>query len=101
MKSLRESAEHLRRFDVTLYGVSIDRPEANAKFAKRLELPFTILSDPGKQVANAYGVLKLGLFPRRWTFVIDRAGLVAFIDKHVSVKSAGADLVSALERVLA
>jgi peroxiredoxin Q/BCP len=99
MKSLRASADELSRLDVALYGASVDRPEANLKFANKLQLPFPILSDRGKQVAEAYGVLKLGLFPRRWTFVIDRDGNVAFIEKQVSPKSAGVDLVALLERL--
>ncbi len=96
MKSLRESAEELSRFEVALYGASVDRPEANLKFATKLDLPFPILSDPEKSVAAAYGVLKLGLFPRRWTFVIDRDGNVAHVEKQVSPRSAGVDLVKVL-----
>lgn len=100
MKALRESAEELGRFDAALYGASVDRPEANLEFATRLELPFPILSDPDKTVARDFGVLKLGLFPRRWTFVIDRDGRVAAIEKQVGPKTAGIDLVALLERLL-
>ncbi len=100
MRSLRESADELSRFEVALYGASVDKPAANRKFATKLELPFPILSDPDKTVAKAYGVLKLGLIPRRWTFVIDRDGNIAHIDKQVGVKTAGADLVAILESSL-
>ena len=99
MKSLRASADELRRFDVALYGASVDRPEANLRFAQKLELPFPILSDPEKRAAGAYGVLKLKLFPRRWTFVIDRDGTVAGIEKRVGPKTAGVDLVALLEKL--
>jgi peroxiredoxin Q/BCP len=74
----------------------VDKPEANLKFARRLELPFPILSDPGKQVARAYGVLKIGLFASRKTIVIDREGRVAHIETKVTPTTAGADLVSLL-----
>ena len=97
MGSLRESGDELGRFELGLYAASVDRPEANLKFAERLGLPYPILSDPGKDVARAYGVLKLGLFARRWTFVIDRDGLVAHIEKEVTPKKAGADLLRLLE----
>ena len=74
----------------------MDRPETNLKFAQRLELDYPILSDPGKQVARAYGVLKAGLFASRKTFVIDREGRVAHIVTKVSPKTAGEDLVGIL-----
>jgi len=93
------SGEELRRFEVALYGASVDRPEANLKFARRLELAYPILSDPGKETARAYGVLKLGIFARRWTFVIDRDGAVAHIEKNVTPKTAGPDLARLLERL--
>jgi peroxiredoxin len=41
-------------------------------------------------------VLKAGLFASRKTIVIDRDGLVAFIDDKVSPKTAGEDLVTIL-----
>jgi len=95
--SFRESGERLKRFELALYAASVDRPETNLKFATRLELPYPILSDPDKGVARDYGVLKLGMFARRWTFVIDPDGLVAHIEKNVSPKTAGNDLVELLE----
>jgi len=90
------SADRLKRFELAPYAASVDRPEANLKFAERLELPYPILSDPSKDAARVYGVLKLGMFARRWTFVIDRDGLVAHIEKNVSPKTAGNDLVQLL-----
>ena len=75
----------------------MDGPEANARFARRLELPYPILSDPGKQVARAYGVLRIGLFAARKTFVIDIAGNLAHVQEKVSPKSAGDDLLRVLE----
>ena len=62
-------------------------------------MPYPILSDPGKEVARAYGVLKLGLFARRWTFVIDRDGLIAHIEEKVAPGTAGDDLVRLLQRL--
>jgi peroxiredoxin Q/BCP len=39
------------------------------------------------------GVTSLGgLFARRWTFYIDRDGIIRLIDKKVSVESAGQDI---------
>ncbi len=75
----------------------MDKPAANARFATRLKLPYPILSDPGKQVARAYGVLRIGMFAARRTFVIDIEGNLAHIQQNVSPRVAGADLLRILE----
>ena len=36
-------------------GVSPDKPESHAKFAKKFRLPFTLLCDPDKKVMTKYG----------------------------------------------
>jgi peroxiredoxin Q/BCP len=81
---------------VALFAASVDRPETNLRFARKLELTYPILSDPGKKVAKAYGVLRAGLFASRKTIVVDRDGLVAHIETKVSLKTAGEDLVRVL-----
>ena len=82
----------MNRFEFALYGASVDKPAANLKFATRLGLAYPILSDPTKQVARAYGVLKFGLVARRWAFVIDREGRIVHTEKKVAPGTAGADL---------
>jgi len=59
-------------------------------------LDYPILSDPGKQVAKAYGVLRAGLFASRKTIVVDREGRVAHVENKVSPKTAGEDLIRVL-----
>jgi peroxiredoxin len=57
---------------VAYFMVSLDSPEKNQDFAESLDANFPLLSDPGKQVARAYGVLgALRLFAKRRTFYID------------------------------
>jgi len=63
-------------------------------------LNYPILSDPGKKVAEAYGVVHgLRRLPERWTFYIDKQGVVREIDKSVSVKSHGADICAKLKEL--
>ena len=63
-------------------GISIDSEERNRKFAEETGASFPLLSDTGKQVAKAYGVLNFTrLFANRVTFVIDKAGIVRHIDE--------------------
>lgn len=80
--------------------VSLDEPEKNRAFAKELEARHVVLSDPGGEVARAYGVTALGgLYARRWTFYIDPDGVIREIDKDVNVGSAGQDIARNLERL--
>lgn len=80
--------------------VSLDDPDQNREFAQSLGAKHVVLSDPEKAVAEAYGVTALGgLYSRRWTFYIDREGVVRHIDKDVNVESAGQDIVRTLKRL--
>ncbi len=64
------------------FAASVDTPEDNKKFAESLGLDFPILSDPGKQVATAYGVVTPERqFAQRWTFYIGVDGKILYIDK--------------------
>ncbi len=82
------------------YAASIDKPETNRKFAQSLELDYPIISDPGKQTATAYGVLRvIGLYAARQTFYIGADGKLLYVDASVKASSAGDDLVARLEEL--
>ncbi len=77
--------------------VSLDDPAKNKAFADSLGAKLVLLSDPGGESASAYGVSALGgLYARRWTFYIDREGVIRAIDKDVRVDSAGQDIAKKL-----
>lgn len=92
-RSLRESGDELRKFDVAVFAASCDTPETNRKFAEALALDYPILSDPGRGVARAYGVVDGDKrWPRRWTFTIGKDGRILHVDRDVHVMSAGGTL---------
>ncbi len=72
--------------------VSVDDAETNTRFAKEHEADFPILSNPTKDVGNAYGVLSASGLARRWTFYIGTDGKIIKIDDKVSAGTAGEDL---------
>ena len=77
--------------------VSLDDPEKNQEFAEGLGAKHVLLSDPTGETAKAYGVSALGgLFAKRWTFYIDRDGVIRAIDKSVSTSTAGQDIARKL-----
>jgi peroxiredoxin Q/BCP len=77
--------------------VSLDDPEKNRAFAESLGAKHVLLSDPTGETARAYGVAGFaGLFAKRWTFYVDRDGIVRAIDQNVATASAGQDIARKL-----
>ena len=77
--------------------ISVDDADTNRRFAESLDANFPILSDPGRGVAEAYGVLNAAWsLPNRWTFIIGPDGKILMIDKQVSMSRAGQELVANL-----
>lgn len=78
--------------------ISVDDAQTNKEFAESLDADFPLLSDPGKGVATAYGVVnEERSVPFRWTFIIGPDGKILKIDKEVSPQTAGVDLVADLD----
>ena len=95
-KSLKESGETIRAYDVKYFAASVDDAETNKKFAESLELDFPVLSDPSKETATAYGVLNEHQVASRWTFYIAPDGKISAIDREVKPDTAAADIAAKL-----
>jgi peroxiredoxin len=66
-------------------GISIDSTHVNKAWAASMgSINFPLLSDfwPHGAVAKAYGVLRDGGFSERSVFIIDKQGVVRYIDVH-------------------
>ena len=100
-KSMRENGEKIRAFDVAYFTASVDDVEKNTDFAKSLMLDYPILSDPDKTVAQAYGVVSPRGFANRWTFYIDKEGIIRTIDKAVQSRTeqAGSDVAAKIKEL--
>ncbi len=48
----------MQKTGAVLLGVSPDTPKAQKKFQEKFDLPFTLLADVDKKVAEAFGVMK-------------------------------------------
>src|SRR5204862_4039345 len=97
-KSFRELNTALKARDVAYFTASVDTPETNKKFAESLDVNYPILSDPDKSVAKAYGVVHEGRpVPERWTFYIDKEGVIRAIDKKINAPTAAGDVASKLK----
>ncbi len=91
-KALRDSGREIKSFDVAYFMASVNPLAENTAFAKEYELDFPILSNPEKDMIEAYGVLGRGGFANRWTYYIDSDGIVVKIDKETNPATAGTDL---------
>ncbi|HWE04287.1 MAG TPA: peroxiredoxin [Tepidisphaeraceae bacterium] len=96
-KSIGASGAKLKPLGIAYFTASVDTPEQNKKFAESLALDYPILSDPDKKVAEAYGVVHGDRkVAERWTFYIDKDGVIKAIDKGVQKKTetAGDDIAA-------
>ena len=67
----RDAWADLQGLGVVVLGVSPDSAESHARFAEKYRLPFTLLSDPDKQVMQAYGAWgEKTMYGRKTTGVI-------------------------------
>lgn len=89
--AIRDTYAGFKKVKAVVLGVSTDSVTSHAKFAKKFNLPFTLLADEEKKVTNAYGVWGKKKFmgreymgTRRTSFLIDPAGIIAKV--YVEVK---------------
>ncbi|RPJ70650.1 MAG: hypothetical protein EHM24_01260 [Acidobacteria bacterium] len=82
---------------MAFFEASVDGPEANRQLAEMLDLPHPILSDPGREVAAAYGVLAGGRrAASRWTFYIGTDGRILYVDRNVTADGHGEEVPARL-----
>jgi peroxiredoxin Q/BCP len=78
--SFRDNYEDFTDWGAEVIGVSNDSVESHKKFLDTYLLPFILLSDPKGEVRSLYGATKaFGFLPGRFTFIIDKTGVVRHI----------------------
>jgi peroxiredoxin Q/BCP len=99
-KSFKDNGDSIKPLKVAYFTASVDTPEANKKFSDKLGLDYPILSDPDKKVAEAYGVVHGDRkVAERWTFYIDKEGIIRGIEKKINTKQAGVELTSKIKEL--
>ena len=74
----RDGVEAFAGLRVQVVGISDDSAESHRKFRQKYDLPFTLLSDPGLEVAALYdskGMLGM----KRSVFLVDEAGVIRYL----------------------
>ena len=87
--------------NVEVIGISRDSVASHVKFAKKYNLPFTLLSDPDLEAIKAYGVWqekklygKVSMGVVRTTFIIDENGIIEKIMKKVKPDTNAAEILA-------
>ena len=100
----RDLRKKFQTVGAEIYGVSFDSLDSHKKFITKYKLPFPLLSDSDKSVAQAYGVYKkkflygnsfLGI--ERTTFVIDPQGKIKKIFPKVKVDGHAKEVLAAVK----
>ena len=100
---IRDAYDEFKRLGAVVLGVSPDKVVSHAKFKAKFELPFTLLADPDKEVAQRYGgwgeKMRRGrkyLGVKRTTFVIGADGTVVKVFTDVKAAEHAEDVLAAL-----
>jgi peroxiredoxin Q/BCP len=101
--AFRDSYDEYLARDAVILGVSRDGEESHRKFKEKYNLPFTLLSDPAHEVAEAYGVwAEKSMYGRksmgivRSTFVIASDGTIARAMRGIKVPGHSDKVLEAL-----
>jgi peroxiredoxin Q/BCP len=86
----RDLWKELQRAGVVVLGISSDAPASHQQFIAKYKLPFPLLSDPGAEVAQRFGIWvektnygRKYMGVERTTFLIDEDGRIADVLEKV------------------
>ena len=97
--TFRDDVLKLRKAGADVVGVSLDDVKSHAEFAKKYHVPFPLLSDADRHVAEAYGVLTSVMgkhYAKRTTFLIDPQGTIAKVYQDVDPEKNSAQVLADL-----
>ena len=96
----RDDYYRIKALDAVVIGVSLDDVASHKEFSDKYHLPFSLLADGGKKLAEAYGVLS-GFgpfkFASRQSFIIDPQGRIARHYARVSAKRHAGEIIRDLQ----
>jgi len=104
---IRDSKSKLKNAKAVVLGISPDEPDKLAKFTKKKELNFTLLSDPDHKIAEKYGVWGMKQFMGkkfmgiiRTTFIVNKQGKLIHIMDKFKTKTHHEDVLESLKLIV-
>jgi len=102
----RDAIEDFHGLDAEVVGISPDTPDAQAKFRKKFDLPFTLLADADHKVCEDFGVwVEKSMYGKQYmgversTFLIDAAGTIKKIYRKVKPEGHAEEVKAAIPGV--
>ncbi|MFO0881026.1 MAG: peroxiredoxin [Gemmataceae bacterium] len=80
----RDKIEEFAKLDTVILGISTDTVALQDKFTQKEKLNFPLFADSEKSVTRAYGALNEKGFANRYTYVIDKKGVLRKIYTKVT-----------------
>jgi len=82
--TFRDNFENFEDLNCKVIGISRDRSTSHKRFAENHQLPYTLLSDPHKNVRKLFGVKDVipGVLPGRKTYLINLEGRITHIFEY-------------------
>jgi peroxiredoxin Q/BCP len=100
----RDTYSKIKKTGAVLLGISPDTPKAQKKFEEKFSLPFQLLGDADKKIANSYGVMqeknmygKKVMGVARTTFIIGPDGKIKHIFKKVKAEGHAEEVLEYLK----
>ncbi len=96
----RDEIDEFKGLNATIVGISAQNSASHIKFKQKRQLPFTLLSDIGLNVAKLYGAKGL-LGMKRATFLIDASGILRYqhVEATALFRRTAEELVTVLKRL--
>ncbi|MDR3642654.1 MAG: peroxiredoxin [Candidatus Doudnabacteria bacterium] len=91
--AIRDFFGEFEKQGIVVLGISKDSPESHKKFKEKYHLPFTLLSDPERQVITGYGAAE-GARNKRVSYVIDPHGIIVKTYPNVDPSSHAAEILN-------
>lgn len=97
--AFRDGYARFQNAGLVVLGCSIDSADSHKEFIRKYSLPFSLLLDPDRKIASAYGAANgipiLGL-DRRVTYVIDENGKVLKVYPNVDPSTHAIEILNDL-----
>lgn len=100
--NLRDNYEELLKEGISILGISYDDSVSHKKFSDKYNLPFPLLSDDEKKVADMYGADR-GLLnmvgPKRITYVIGKDGKIFHVFDQVDTGNHASQILKVVKKL--
>jgi len=103
LSSLRDRQAEFDAADTQILAVSVDPaqgPRGQIAFAKQWQLAFPLITDTQRSLSKLYGAVRNdNQLAARMTILIDKEGVVRFVDTSVNVQKHGGDMLAVMRKI--